>query len=105
MRIILGLCLCLLQSLVLAETPDWENPAIFSINKEAPRATFISYQNEEAALSFKPESSDYYKLLNGNWKFHWSPRPADTPKDFYKEDFDVSEWNEIQVPAKRKNHL
>jgi beta-galactosidase len=38
-------------------------------------------------------------LLNGDWFFNYSERPAERPVDFYKNDFDVSKWNKIAVPS------
>lgn len=79
--------------------PDWENPKVFAINKEAPRATFISFPELKMALSQKPAQSVWYKSLNGRWKFHWVPKPADRPFDFWRPDYDDSRWAEIDVPA------
>lgn len=36
--------------------------------------------------------------LNGNWKFHWSPAPG-APVDFFKPEFNVSDWKDIDVPS------
>ncbi|MEI7502137.1 MAG: glycoside hydrolase family 2 TIM barrel-domain containing protein, partial [Paludibacter sp.] len=41
----------------------------------------------------------WYYNLNGNWKFQWSPTPDQRPKDFYKTNFDVTNWKEISVPS------
>jgi beta-galactosidase len=88
-----------LLSLSCAQTLDWENPLVISINKEAPRATFISFQDEQNAMTGIFESSNYYKLLNGDWKFHWSSSPGERPDNFYRDDFEVDEWKEIPVPG------
>jgi beta-galactosidase len=93
------LSICLLLSLSWAQTSDWENPLVISINKEAPRATSIPFENEQAAFAGDIRSSKYYKLLNGDWKFNWSLMPEDRPKEFYKVNFDVSNWKEIPVPG------
>ncbi|MCW3787010.1 glycoside hydrolase family 2 TIM barrel-domain containing protein [Plebeiibacterium sediminum] len=79
--------------------PDWENPEVFGINKEKTRATFMPYQSKEAAIKNNYEDSDWYLSLNGTWKFNWVYKPADRPKDFYTEDYDVSSWGEISVPG------
>lgn len=41
----------------------------------------------------------YYQTLNGTWKFHWVADPEKRPKDFFKPDYDVSDWDNIKVPA------
>lgn len=47
---------------VQSGAPEWENPEIIGINKGAPHATFIPYQDAETAASFKAEKSDRYQL-------------------------------------------
>ena len=37
--------------------------------------------------------------LDGEWQFHWSKDPDSRPADFYREDFDVSQWGKIKVPG------
>ena len=37
--------------------------------------------------------------LDGQWLFHWSPKPEERPADFYKVDYDVSGWDKITVPG------
>jgi beta-galactosidase len=78
---------------------DWENPALTGINNEYPTATFIPYADEQGALMNDWSLSPYYKLLNGTWKFNWSENPDSRPTNFYKHDFSVSGWKDIQVPS------
>ena len=78
---------------------DWENPAVFGINKEAPRAAFIPNANEASALENNRTQSAYVLDLNGNWKFHWVYSPDERPVDFFKENYDVSCWDNIPVPS------
>ncbi len=91
-------------SMVSAQTNDWENAEIVEINKMDGRAWFIPFENEKAALTENYAASQQYKLLNGNWKFNWSENPGNRPVDFYKENFDVSGWDEIPVPANWQMH-
>lgn len=83
---------------------EWENPLISGINKELPHATLIPFPDEASAMKNDRRNSPFYYSLNGLWKFHWSPRPADRPVDFFKENFDVSNWKEIPVPANWELH-
>lgn len=83
----------------LAQTPDWENPKVFRINKEKPRATFFSFASKEQALTFDKTQSPYVQSLNGQWKFHFAKNPDSRPVEFYQNDFDVSQWAEIAVPG------
>ena len=97
-------CIALsLVSLVFAqENPvinDWENPAIFQINREPARATFLPFADKNSAIADLYESSPWFYSLNGNWKFQWSPTPDQRPKNFYKTNFNVTNWKEISVPS------
>ena len=38
-------------------------------------------------------------MLNGIWKFNHVMKPSDRPLDFYKNDYDVSQWDDIDVPS------
>lgn len=84
------------------ENPYWENPEIFSLGQIKPHANFISYSNVIdffVTSNYHKFTSDWVKPLNGKWKFHWTKKPADRPKNFFKNSFDVSNWDEIDVPA------
>jgi len=82
-----------------AQTPDWENPEVVEINKEAPHATLFPYESRSKALTFNKNESEYYQLLNGDWSFNGVEKPADIVEDFYREDFDDSTWGKMPVPA------
>lgn len=81
------------------ELPEWQNPEIVEVNRVAPHATLFPYESYEYAIENKKTNSQNYIDLNGKWKFNWARKPADRPLDFYKEDFDVSSWEEIDVPS------
>ena len=77
---------------------EWENSEIFGISKESAHTTLVPFKSINEAFG-KPENSSYYRSLNGNWKFNWVKKPSDRPIDFYKEDFNINPWNEIDVPS------
>ncbi|KAA6302948.1 MAG: Beta-galactosidase [Candidatus Ordinivivax streblomastigis] len=89
----------LLCGIIQAQTPEWENPEIFGINKEPARATSLPYGNETQAVADVYSASPYYQSLDGTWKFNWHKKPADKPEGFYKAGYDVSQWDNIQVPG------
>ncbi len=88
---------------------EWkDDPELFRINREDAHATLVPYSDPKAALedlNNPPErrgirvNSKYLKLLNGRWKFHLSKNPSERPVDFYKNSYDVSKWDEINVPG------
>ncbi len=85
---------------------DWENESIFERNRETGHVTFTSYPSVEVMQAdssyrkqwYRPDSPAY-KLLNGTWKFNWSREPSERPADFYKTSYDVSGWDDIEVPS------
>jgi beta-galactosidase len=81
------------------EPRDWENPGMFTQNRELPRSTFMSFPDEESLLHSSTEDSPNYMSLDGTWKFNWVKTPAERPYWFFRDDFDVREWDEIEVPS------
>ena len=87
-----------------ATDPEWETPEITGINNEAPHATVTRYPDRESALTrdiLKPETlkTPFEISLNGTWKFHWVPTPDERPVNFYKTDYNVSDWDDLTVPS------
>ena len=80
------------------DVPDWENSNVFSIGKEKAHSTLFPFESLDKALRTK-EDSMHFKSLNGNWKFNWVNTPRERPKEFYKEDSNVDNWKEIDVPS------
>ena len=85
---------------------DWENEKVFAINKEPGHPTLIPYASEAEMVAdaaygrpWERTASSRYLLLNGKWKFHWVKAPEERPAAFYKPSFDVSAWDEIDVPS------
>lgn len=93
----------LLTAPLLAQPLDWQNPAVFRINKEMPRATAMPFPNKEEASKPRLESP-WCKVLNGNWKFHHVGNPSAKPAGFEATAFDDSSWKEIPVPSNWQMH-
>ena len=75
------------------------NPEIIGVNKEAGHSTLIPYPDIKTALIGTREASPFHKSLNGKWKFNWVSKPDDRPTDFYKANYNISDWAEIDVPG------
>lgn len=82
-----------------SQLQEWEDLTVFSINKKAPHAYFIPFESISLAEKNIPETSEYYKLLNGKWKFNIASTPNLRPKDFYQKGYDISNWKDINVPG------
>jgi len=99
--------LCLLMIVGLPINPiqaldqpvELENPEIFQINREPARCSGIPYATREQAKTHQIETSSYYRLLSGSWKFHWVSSSADRPADFFKPGFDAAGWVDFPVPG------
>ena len=78
---------------------DWENPQVVGRNKEPGHVTLVPYADVTTALGGDRSASPFFKLLNGDWQFCFSPKPASAPKDIYRKDFDASSWDTIVVPG------
>ena len=87
--IIIISCLCLT---VGAQTfTEWQDPAVFEMNKMYPRAHF--------PLNESPYLKDKGVSLNGMWAFHYVPNADERPTDFFRTDYNDSGWDSIPVPG------
>lgn len=96
--------LCAPKTAHASETPDWENPRIFGVNKERPGCTRMPFSSAMEALTHTREESPFRMGLNGDWKFHWSPAPEARSLDFHLPDFDDGDWPTIPVPSNWELH-
>ncbi|MEG1607687.1 MAG: glycoside hydrolase family 2 TIM barrel-domain containing protein [Mucinivorans sp.] len=88
------------QNVVIgSQTPEWQDVSVYKVGKEAPRAYFMSYLNRAEAVANDFTKSEFYLPLNGRWKFFYTDDHRNRPKDFYKPEFSVSSWKEINVPT------
>lgn len=85
--------------LLKAQTPDWENPAVFRVNNENPHATLVPFADITSSLTFSNTASPFYKSLNGTWKFRWTKNLTEVPADFYTSAFNDKNWDNIAVPG------
>ena len=71
---------------------EWQDPAVFEVNKLYPRANIPDY-NESADNLMNIE------WLDGQWTFHYVPNADERPTDFFRTDYDDSGWGTIPVPG------
>ncbi|MBX3433673.1 MAG: discoidin domain-containing protein [Pirellulales bacterium] len=79
--------------------PPIEDESVLGIHKRAAHAVLMPYASRAEALCATRAASSLARSLNGNWRFHWSPRPEQRPKDFVRVDFDDRDWDELVVPS------
>ena len=78
---------------------DWENECVTEINRLPARADGFPLARTEDALTAGEPPTPYVKSLNGRWRFCWNGSPKQRPVDFFKTDYDDSNWLEIDVPS------
>ncbi len=83
---------------------EWNDLNVLQQNREQPHATMMVYPDAAGAMKYDRTTSPWFQSLNGEWKFNWVKNPAARPVDFYKTDFDASEWKTIPVPSNWQMH-
>lgn len=95
----LAVCVLMITGSCSLKKPDLENPEFIGSNREQPHCTYYPFDDTLDVISNDPHRSPYVHFLNDKWKFQYSPNPESRPVDFYREDFDISTWDEINVPG------
>ncbi|RDW22142.1 beta-galactosidase subunit alpha [Oceanobacillus arenosus] len=83
----------------MSNKKDYETLSVLEKNRLNERAYFMSYSNIDDALSYERGNSNGFLLLNGQWKFHYAESPEQAPEDFYMNEYNVKEWDNLQVPS------
>lgn len=73
-----------------------DDPRVYRVNQMPAHSDHRFYASEE---EYRQEKSSLKQSLNGTWKFLYSKNAASRPADFYKEDFDTSQMDDIAVPG------
>ena len=82
-----------------ADVPEWENPAVNSLNRLPAHARVVPFADEAAAASRDAAKSPWFRSLNGQWKVAWAPTPDRRPLTFFEPSFDDAKWTAITVPS------
>lgn len=77
----------------------WENPQINGLNRLPMRSSGFPWDDEQSALKAGKINSSRIKILDGKWKFYFSPTPEGSPENFYEENFNSSSWKMMDVPS------
>ena len=81
------------------QAPEWKNPQVNQMNREARRADFFAFENADKAKAGDKTKSDRYLSMEGKWKFNFVKDHNLAPKDFYTVKFDDSKWVDFPVPG------
>ena len=95
-----ALCATLASTTNAQPNDEWNGkPRVFAVNALTPHVTSMPYSTVEEAVKGDRHASEWYQTLSGKWKFFHVEKPAQRNNDFYKDNYDVSGWNEIPVPS------
>lgn len=96
---ILTVALTVLALSAGAQSNEWLDPNINAVNRAPMHTNYFAYESLNAANSGVKENSSNYMTLNGTWKFNWVRHADARPTDFWKVNFDDSNWNNMEVPG------
>lgn len=72
---------------------EWQDPAVFEVNKLYPRANIPDNNRSSNFINYIDWG------LSPLWKFHYAPNADERPTDFFRTDYDDSGWGTISVPG------
>ena len=100
-KIVLSMaCLVSMGAMAVTEkTPVWKDPQVNQVNREARRAVFFAFENEDLAKVNDKTKSSRYLSMEGKWRFNFVKDHNLAPKDFFSLKFDDSEWVDFPVPG------
>lgn len=92
LTMITGLLVLCSNKAVAQTFTEWQDPAIFEVNKLYPRVKVCEDTN------WSPRHHEP-KYLNGAWKFNYVNNANERPTNFFRTDFDDKSWQELQIPS------
>lgn len=90
---------------VAGDAPEWLDHKRLSEGVEKPHATQVACPDAATARTIgvtcnaERIKSPWFRSLNGQWKYHYSPTPAQRVAGFEAPAFNDSAWTTIPVPA------
>ncbi len=76
---------------------NWlSDPTVIKVNRLDAHSDHVFYDNLQ---NMESDNRTLYKNLNGQWKFNYSKNLNEAPIDFYKNDYDVTSFDVINVPG------
>ena len=77
----------------------WHNVDVNQQNREPRRAAFFAYEDLNKAQGFDKKQSANYLSMEGTWKFNFVKDYNKRPLNFFKANFDDSQWKDFPVPG------
>ena len=96
---LLAILMMATMSATAQQTPEWKNPQVNQMNREARRAHFFAYETQELATKAEKQQSARYLSMEGTWRFNFVKDHNLAPKDFFALKYDDSKWVDFPVPG------
>ena len=77
----------------------WHNVDVNQQNREPRRAAFFAFEDLSKAQGFDKKQSANYLSMEGTWKFNFVKDHNKRPLNFFKANFDDSNWKDFPVPG------
>ena len=81
------------------QAPEWKNPQVNQMNREARKAHFFAYETQELAAKAQKQQSARFLSMEGLWRFNFVKDHNLAPKDFFALKYDDSKWVDFPVPG------
>lgn len=99
-----GLSVCGAHSQTTNTIPsftEWHDLQVNKVNRFETHTDFFAFSAEETDIlkANDKKASVNYISLDGDWKFNWVEHADQRPTDFFKVDFDDSQWGKMKVPG------
>ena len=78
---------------------EWHDMSVNNVNRFPSHTSFFAYESRDAALKGDRAQSGNYLSIEGDWKFQWVENADQRPTDFFRADFDDSQWKAMKVPG------
>ena len=98
-QLFLSLACVAVTAVYAQKTPVWLDPEVNQVNREARRAHFFGFENDDLARKGDKAQSGRYLSMEGLWKFHFVKNHQDAPAGFFSLKYDDAEWKDFPVPG------
>ena len=79
--------------------PYWRDIDVFKVNKQPAHTAFMTFDTKDKASSGDWERSEWYRSLNGTWKFVYTDDERTLPADICSAEVSTDGWSDIKVPG------
>ena len=98
-KLLLAIMTMATMGVAAQQAPEWKNPQVNQMNREARRAHFFAFENGDKALANDKTKSSRYLSMEGKWRFNFVKDHNLAPKDFFSLKYDDSKWVDFPVPG------